>query len=379
MMSQDRLQQLDLLRGLLMLLGVVIHAGFVYTVEQKWLIKDSATHQLFDYLVFWINVFRMPAFFFLSGLLFAMVVIRKAPLAFLGSRLVRIGIPLIVAAILLNIPQLLISDWLAPAFGQARITESPCQTMYDIYAGCWASHLWFLVTLIYFFMTAHFVHLLTRRLRVNERVSRTVAAAWCWPLLLLALSGFGYAVQSLWWRGGNELFSHLPFLWTLSYFQYLPFFLAGFLFARLFCRLQDWAVLSPARLGALVVSWGGLFYLYVAGSVGRVQFYFSDFVVTLLYYAVAFQIITFLVAVFVRYVHVPSARTASVVDASYTVYLVHHPLVFGVALLLSFTNVPLLLKFLLIVLVASSLSIAFHYWLVRRSAILRFAVNGRYR
>ena len=63
-MGQERYQQFDLLRGTLMLLGIVIHAGFVFTTGQNWLINDPDSHIIFDYLVFGINVFRMPAFFF---------------------------------------------------------------------------------------------------------------------------------------------------------------------------------------------------------------------------------------------------------------------------------------------------------------------------
>ena len=200
-----------------------------------------------------------------------------------------------------------------------------------------------------------------------------------WPLLVVAFSVFGYGVQSLWWRGGDNVFEHLPLLWTLSYFQYLPFFLAGFVFAKVFSSLHDWATVSLTRLILLLISWSALFYLYVTSAMDRKEFYFLTTEVTLVYYAVAFQTTITLIALFIRYVNIPVKGSAYIVDASYTVYLIHHLLIFVVALLLSLTTMPSVLKFCLIILTVTAVSLAFHHLLVRRFWVLKFAFNGRYR
>lgn len=97
-----RYHGLDVARGVLMALGVVLHAANVYAQDQTWLIGDTARHPFFDLLSDAIHVFRMPAFFLLSGFFAAMMLERHPPARFLARRLKRLAVPMIAAGVLLN-------------------------------------------------------------------------------------------------------------------------------------------------------------------------------------------------------------------------------------------------------------------------------------
>ena len=378
-MGQKRLHQLDMLRGLLMFLGVAIHAALAYTTEKTWLINDSDHHLFFDYFVFWVNVFRMPAFYFLSGFLFSLVALQKSSMAMLGTRIVRVGVPLVFAGLLFNIPQLLISDWLSPQYGEVKRIASTCHNIKGMYEGCWTLHLWFLVTLVYFFLAGILmIPLINFAVRIGD-IFGIVNGKYSWFFILLVFSTTGYFFQTLWWRGGKELFEYLPLLWTLSFFQYFPFFLAGLIYARIFQRVEDWAVISFKRNFVLVLSWSALFYLYANGNMSRTEFFFHDMFTSMLYYIVSFQTIMLLVALFIRYVNFPSVWSSYVGDALYTVYLIHHILVFLFVFLLSFTELYPLVKFFVVFLLVSSISLAFHQTVVLRFDFLKFMLNGRRR
>lgn len=133
-----------------MLLGVVTHSAYVYITERTWLVADSDTSRVFDYIVLVIHIFRMPAFFFLSSYLFALL-LQKQPsiLSFIRDRAVRLCVPLFTAGLLLNIPQLWLFDHFGPDFNGAKIVSNKCASFAQWLGGCWALHLWFLVTLFY--------------------------------------------------------------------------------------------------------------------------------------------------------------------------------------------------------------------------------------
>ena len=74
----------------------------------------------------------------------------------------------------------------------------------------------------------------------------------------------------------------------------------------------------------------------------------------------------------------PSAKNANALaDTSYTIYLVHHLLVFLMGLWLSTSNLNIFVKFSLVLTVALSISYLFHRLLVSRVSLLRLVFNGR--
>lgn len=98
-MSQPtaRLHGLDFLRALMMMLGVVLHAAQMYLtlpiVDYYW---DSARSPSMDLTLIFINTFRMPVFFMLSGFFTALLLLRRGESDMFENRKKRILVPFLL-------------------------------------------------------------------------------------------------------------------------------------------------------------------------------------------------------------------------------------------------------------------------------------------
>ena len=71
----------------------------------------------------------------------------------------------------------------------------------------------------------------------------------------------------------------------------------------------------------------------------------------------------------------PAAQVDRIVDASFTIYLLHHPIIYGLATIGLLVHWPPLLEFLMICLVTLVLSYVAHR-LIRLSPLALFLFNG---
>lgn len=90
----SRRHDLDALRAVAMLLGIVLHAAISFSTI-PWSVTDSRTHMAFTVLFSVIHGFRMPLFFLLSGFFTAMLWRRRTLKGLLRQRVARILLPLI--------------------------------------------------------------------------------------------------------------------------------------------------------------------------------------------------------------------------------------------------------------------------------------------
>ncbi len=93
----QRLHGLDFLRSLMMSLGVVLHTAQLYLsmpiVDYYW---DTARSLSMDVLLYFINTFRMPVFFLLSGFFTALLLDKRGAAAMFRNRWQRIVIPFLI-------------------------------------------------------------------------------------------------------------------------------------------------------------------------------------------------------------------------------------------------------------------------------------------
>lgn len=96
--SIPRRHDLDALRAVAMLLGIVLHAGLSFGVEisKFWPVADTRTSGFFDILFVAIHGFRMPLFFLVSGFFTAMLWRKRGLRALLSHRFRRIFLPLLL-------------------------------------------------------------------------------------------------------------------------------------------------------------------------------------------------------------------------------------------------------------------------------------------
>jgi glucans biosynthesis protein C len=96
---QNRISQLDNLRALAMLLGIIFHASMAYSPLLAPILPtaDPVNAHWVDVLMWFSHLFRMPLFFMLSGYFCALLVVRHGVDGMLKNRAMRIGLVLLVA------------------------------------------------------------------------------------------------------------------------------------------------------------------------------------------------------------------------------------------------------------------------------------------
>jgi len=130
---------LDFLRALLILEGVLYHAARSLPGGNSWYyISGKNEADGFTALIEFMHTFRMEAFFFLSGMFSAMVILRKGSDFFYSNRRKRVLVPLISAFLFIPGLMYLIN---AEIDGEALTTQGALGAYTSLH------HLWFLVSL----------------------------------------------------------------------------------------------------------------------------------------------------------------------------------------------------------------------------------------
>ncbi|MDO7841671.1 acyltransferase family protein [Sphingomonas immobilis] len=357
----------DATRALLMLLGIPFHAALAF--QTGWWIVATHNHSIvLDYAAEAIHLFRMPAFFLVAGYFAAMLLARRAPGDWLRGRVMRLGVPL-VAALLTLIPVLNIACELsnfAPGAALASFWNLSLTS-----GGYWVRHLWFLIVLLYLSGGAA----LAVRAVPSLRTLRLPVGADGWvarhPLAaLLAVA----TLAGLFEAGAIETFytAHLnttipqEILRLDDLLGALPWFGIGLVLQRspqgreAFTRFDwRWTVLA-------VVAVAGSLMLFKTAP--PPVYRFAGSIAALL---VTQSIIAGARRAFDR----PSAMVDRIVRRSFTIYLVHVPVIAWLALLADHWSLPAGPAFLFVTAAALAISAGLAA-LVERVALLRLLYGG---
>ena len=150
--ASGRIHGLDALRGVLMMMGVLIHTGLAYLPGAEWAFIDWTAGSVdMGIMVDGIHLFRMPAFFFLAGFFGALLWQRRGAPAMVKNRIQRILWPLLVFVLVLHVVVIFCSG-----FGGAVQAHhaAPLEHAWgDLVGGPFpfesTMHLWFLNYLVY--------------------------------------------------------------------------------------------------------------------------------------------------------------------------------------------------------------------------------------
>ena len=351
-----RYYALDAARGILMMLGIVLHTSNIYAPHVPWKIDDPAGSAFFDALTGCISSFRMPTFFWISGVFCAFTFERLGARGLLRERIPRLAVPLFSAWLFLNVPQELLLGW------HYSIDPLPLFA-HDAHL----NHLWFLVDLlVYMGLAALLLPLLPAQL---PRLPRWLEGSSALQVLLLAIAtqlvvdaarftGVGYA----------EPFG-LTSLLRLA--QFVPFFAAGILMYRQpslregFLSINPWCLLLAVPFAAVAreLALGG----------GRLVHEMWILVASAASWICVAGMLGLFFGLFAR----ESRVTRSLADASYTVYLFHHIVVIVLGIALLRAPIWVGVKFLIICVATWVTTLAIHFLVVRRVALLRYLFNGK--
>ncbi|MEZ5653997.1 MAG: acyltransferase family protein [Burkholderiaceae bacterium] len=351
-----RVYALDAARGLLMVLGILLHASSIYVTRGAWLISDPDQSVLFDLIRAAIHSFRMPAFFWVAGYFAALTFVRRGPRALLTARLRRVGIPLLSTLLTLNVVQAL---WLGRS-------ESG-----DLLARIWAhlhiGHLWFLADLLVY-VGLLVVSLNWLRRSVVARWLRRLPGPWSLVVVLALVNGSALLVV----HATGVAYVEVLGISSLDRLTHnFVFFLAGaamFLEPRVrvaFFRVPSWVFLIVVPVCVLLDP-----HLLAPG---RLESEAS----TLLYLLGSWLAVAALLGGFWRVVQGDSRIASFLVDASLSIYLFHHLVVIVLGSLLTGVNLPVLIKFALVAGATLVITAALHSLVVRRFSVIRLLFNGR--
>ena len=361
--ATQRIESLDVMRASLMVLGVVLHTAEIYNPRGAWLVHSDMGSAFFYYLTEFITAFRIPAFFFLSGFLSTMTVLRRGPKPFFLQRLRRIGLPLAMTGLTLNALQI----WLLYVTGWSTIGLADF-----VLRGEWIQHLWFLINLLVYVSVLALLTSVSPTLAGLRALSNLLNLI-PFPLLLALLPSITVFLLSL-NKVGVPIYQPLLLNTTdlHSLFQYLLFFFVGclaFLNENLFEKF------SSQRFSALAL-WTSLLltlHVYLSSLPDSLPM-----IAGMLYLHCALSCLG--ICAFLRLFTAlvkritPSWRYLS--DASYTVYLFHQIIVVGLGIVFIDLALPAAVGFILVVPITLLITFFLHSCLISRYQLPSLLFNG---
>lgn len=373
--KSKRIHSMDSLRGIMMLLGLVIHSAITYGVVDygnSWSLKDGvSTHLSNDFIVSFIHAFRMQAFFFVAGFFGAMLFYERKPMKMIKNRVSRIVFPFIVFLILLW-PTILFSF----AYTEAVIAGS--ETAFSDTIAYFSDprafipqrtfHLWFLYYLAMItFVTVAIALVLNNFSRITSQINRVFNAIFKHPLLRLlvftSVTALGYVAMDTYSVATSTSF--VPDIDTFIY--YFIFYGIGWIFYS-----------SKEHLDSFMrYDWLSVF---VATLLFCVYFFMEDTLpyasILILKSVMVWLFIFGISGVFIRYWSNHSAVMRYLSDSSYWVYLVHLSFTAYLPSFIADWAIPATFKFLIILTTTGIICFVSYHFFVRGSFIGKF-LNGR--
>ncbi|MGJ7581305.1 acyltransferase family protein [Variovorax sp. RHLX14] len=353
MNTNGRIHFLDAARAILMFLGIPYHVAMVYRTGNDWEFAISDEHSvLLSYVAEFIHIFRMPLFFMVAGYFAMMMLGRKHPGWWFGGRIFKLGVPLLAAGLLLNPISLMVQD--DSAMLLAFVGDH------------WLAHLWFLPTLIYMCAVLALMQVTPLQrwfeLGVNRLVDTPVRGTLMFLLIAGSVSGLGSMLGS---RVPDTFILSSTILSALGFLPYLLFGAAMRINRRLLIVMShgSFAVFAMTLVPlafAMTTTWGG-----GAMNIARV------FAITIVCFGFARTLLT----VCRLLLDHPSKSVRNIADASFTVYLVHFPLLNVFYKLIAPADIPVLPEFVLLVGSVAVVSYLVHR-LIARSDMLLLLFNG---
>jgi glucan biosynthesis protein C len=371
-----RYHALDALRAAMMLLGIVLHSAVSYgkiPLGEAWPYKDPNTSSVFDLVVFFIHLFRMPVFFVAAGFFAAMLTAREGPNGFFVNRAKRVLLPL---ALFWPIVYTGVAAGFTYATGRAAGQVDMSRITSGAFLGtATLAHLWFLWDLMIFYAVA--VVLMPIGARIPARW--TASIDWAFGSVATTVAGAlaMSAVSALTLLPMNHAaldtsVALLPPVRVLV--AYGVFFSFGWLLYRRRDLIEPFG--RTWKLPMLVGVIASVAYLVVTIGQPIADPRMAHVIGCALAAVSMWMLIFGIVGAFVSLLGCPLPIVRYLSDASYWMYILHLPFVIGVSGLLAPLPLPAIVKFgITLTSVAAITVVSYHY--VVRSTAIGVLLNGR--
>ena len=388
-MDNQRYYGLDALRGVMMLLGIVLHASFFYLIEAG--VRED-TPSLFLLLVTgFVHQFRMPLFFILAGFFAALLVrkyglrktainrVKRVMLPFLGSLVTILPVTLwavfsvIVSGMQGEIVFISNMNDLEPVLKVMQANNLPARLS--------PMHLWFLYYLMIFYLCIPLyeyllgvIHLRGWETGIRQALSSP------WTIIVFSLIT---AVTLLPFQGAAVMVNDRLFVPTFKIVLYYGVFFSlgyGFFHFREILATFQRHTGTYCVVALLMFVWGFVpGYMESRGSEST-----AVHVVAVTFNALSTWLyIYFLAGLFLRYFNTDTPAVRLLSRSSYWIYLVHFPVIFFLGLLMMNLGLPDVIKFLILAFLTLVICYYSYLILVRRTWISvllngnRFDATGR--
>lgn len=365
-----RIAYLDVLRNYLMLLGVVIHAAQLFRTHSADIVHLGPGNQFYDYVITAIHMFRLPGFFLISGFVGGVVLRARGARFFVGRRVVRLGIPFVVTLLTLNMLEIMLEASFTGRLHAGTSAEFRAFLVESLQQGN-LRHLWFLPTLMIYSAAVIAINNAVERwirtgsgTRIMLAVEKSDAYVLLLPLAMVVADAAAWRLQSAW---EHVRWTQLPNPDALHYFL---FFLFGYFAQRMPAVWLRFG--STTRWYAMAT--GGLLVTMVLSQAHSVRI--ASYSRMALENFGAWVLVALTIRVGRRFLDGVPPKLLGNTDVAYSVYLVHHIIVIGLAVLLVNVALPNGVRFIAIAGITAALSIAAAY-VIMRVPVLRFAFNGR--
>ena len=347
-MKAERFHHLDAARALFMLLGIPFHASLAFA-GGHWLVMSGNSDPLLAAIPPILSDFRMPGFFLIAGFFAALLLERRPRGAWLKNRAERLGLPLLFGLATIVPLQ------------AAIIRAAPAGIVDRAAAADPLSHLWFLPTLLLLCLLLAAAWPLVVRAKAipAPRVIILALALACYELGLFV---FEHLIHT-------DLRFAAGFLDLDALAKFLPFFAIGVALRRSPVLWERFARFDPVVTGIGLVALA--LHVWLWDDPSRV-----GIACDILFDGLSSVCLTqTILALLLRVVRERSETIDRLVDASFTIYLLHHPVVVALAIASIAWQLPALVAWPLICVVALALPYAAHR-VLRRSPLARWLVNG---
>lgn len=363
--SSNRIHSLDALRAIMMLLGIVLHSAETYSVgvDLLWPKDPNSSSSFFTYLTSIIHIFRMPIFFLISGFFAAMLFYDRSPSTMISQRFKRIVLPFIIFLIVLHPIIYHAYDYMIQSFGLVDFPNVLFRWLPNI-----TYHLWFLYYLIMITaITVVIALVLNSATKIKSIIHSSFNRLFQRPftfILILSIILF-FLLVWMWEYWAPTPLVFMPDVKVLVFYSVFYFF--GWILYK-----------SKSNIGVFMrYDWA---YVIIAFLAYTIKFIFSAQINDVIYGAlntiIGWFFIFGIMGLFLRYFNNSSKTLRYLSDSSYWVYLVHLPFTLIIPALIVDWNIPVGLKFIIVMTGTTLLCYVTYHYLVRGTFIGKF-LNGR--
>ncbi|MCU4675556.1 acyltransferase family protein [Catenovulum sp. 2E275] len=357
----ERIPYLEPMRATLMLLGIFLHSAQVYNPAKSWLVSAPQSLDIPILLSEFIHIFRMPAFFILSGYLFY-ISINKYPFkVFIRKRLARVLIPLIVVATTINYVQFI--------FINPYSWESATYKQYWV-EGNWVSHLWFLINLsIYFIVFAAFFYYINKKhIKFNIVFPRLNLYIW---LCLLPISNLGLLFLN---KLGFPIYSQFFGISSFMIIEYLPYFIFGLLMAQKKYIYQTYIKIN-IKFGLIFLMLLSAVYFTIVAYMPKM--FVLDVIRLYLEYLATWLLSCLCFTSFSLLFAKVNLQWQFLASSAYSVYLFHQLIIVILASFFIYLALPAWLGFFLLLTITGFIAVGLHWLLVSSNRVGQILLNGK--